>query len=579
MPRVPDWMRDNFRRGLEYHEEGKSGDGLRPQTVREARQAVEQGDLPMNKPRRMAAWFARHMVDLEGAPRPGDDDYPSPGQVAHLLWGGGVSRGESERAQRWAERMAERIERGDEMSADFGWPKDDEDEAALVPVQVPEELVPMVEDEIADEVRDRMLGDDLLPGEDVEDPDDLPQQVLVVVATEGEQTADGRIAELGSLTWREPPLPLTVNHDPNQRVGRLDEFARVGTIDGLTLDNFGERTANSDGPIVVARGTLNLNTDLGREVAAEVRDGFLTGVSMEVGDEVVEYDEDSVLHLLNGRIGAVSVVVFQAIESARVVEVASAHRWTTPLVRFEREALVAAAVPDHPPADWFVDPMFDAPCPMTVTDDGQVFGHGGLWDTCHIGYPSDVCVVPPRSSAGYAYFLTGYVRAQGESGMVDVPVGGLTMGTGHASTNPKMSVSSVIAHYENTGTVVADVTMGEDEFGIWFAGALRPGVTAERVRELRGGAVSGDWRYIGGGLEMVAALVVNVPGFPVPRVQAGLAASGVQTALVAAGVEASGCRSCGGDSDVDRRLARLEALVSVLGLTDDAVTRLAARLS
>ena len=578
MPRVPDWMRDNFRRGLVYHEEGKSGDGLRPQTVREARQAVEDGDLPENKPRRMAAWFARHMVDLEGAPRPGDDDYPSAGQVAHLLWGGGVSRGESERAQRWAERMAERIERGDEMSTELGYPKDKDDdemdEASLVPVLVPDDLLPDVEDEIA--------GDDLMPGEDVDDPDDLPQQVLVVVATEGELTADGRIAEVGSLTWREPPLPLTVNHDPNQRVGRLDAFARVGTIDGLTLDNFDERTANSDGPVIVARGTLNLNTELGREVAAEVRDGFLTGVSMEVGDEVVEYDEDNVMRLLNGRIGAVSVVVFQAIESARVVEVASAHRWETPVVRLEREALVAAGVPEHPPADWFADPMFDGPCPMTITDDGQVFGHGGLWGTCHIGYPSDVCVPPPKSEAGYAYFLTGYVRAQDGDTLTDVPVGSLTMGTGHASTNPRMSVSSVISHYENTGTVVADVNMGEDEFGFWFAGALRPGVSAEQIREMRGGAVSGDWRSVGGSLELVAALVVNVPGFPVPRVQAGLAASGMQTALVAAGIQRGDCGECGGgcgSDDLVRRLARLEALVSVLGLTDDAVTRLSARLS
>lgn len=569
MPRVPDWMRDNFRRGLEFHEEGLSGDGLMPQTVREARQGAEDGDLPDNKPRRMAAWFARHMTDLDGAPSRGEDGYPTAGQVAHLLWGGGVSKGESERAQRWAERTAERIERGDEMSAELGWPKDGDepmdDEAALV------DVAPVSEpsgDELA-----------MVDGEYPEEDSMLPEQVLVVVATEGEQTADGRIAEVGSLSWREPPLPLTVNHDPNQRVGRLDQFARVGSVDGLTLDNFDERTANSDGPVIVARGTLNLGTDLGREVAAEVRDGFLTGVSMEVGDEVVEYDEDNVMRLLNGRIGAVSVVVFQAIESARVVEVASAHRWSTPVVRWEREALVAAAVPECPPADWFADPMFDGPCPMTVTDDGQVFGHGGLWDTCHIGYPSDVCVVPPRSSAGYAYFLTGYVRAGGDDGHVDVPVGSLTIGTGHASTSPKTSVSSVIAHYENTGTAVADVTVGEDEFGIWFAGALRPGVSPERVRELRAGAVSGDWRYIGGSLEMVAALVVNVPGFPVPRVQAGLAASGVQTALVAAGVVGRSDCGCGGSDELSARLARLEALVSVLGLTDDAVTRLANRLS
>jgi len=569
MPRVPDWMRDNFRRGIEFHEEGLSGDGVMPQTVREARQGAEDGDLPMNKPRRMAAWFARHMVDLDGVPSRGEDGYPTAGQVAHLLWGGGVSKGESERAQRWAERMAERIERGDEMSTDMGWPKDgdgmDEDEAALV------DVAPVSEPS----------GDELVMVDgEYPESDELPEQVLVVVATEGEQTADGRIAEVGSLSWREPPLPLTVNHDPNQRVGRLDAFARVGSVDGLTLDNFDERTANSDGPIVVARGTLNLNTDFGREVAAEVRDGFLTGVSMEVGDEVVEYDEDNVMRLLNGRIGAVSVVVFQAIESARVVEVASAHRWSTPVVTLEREALVAASVPEHPPVEWFVDPLFDAPCPLTVTDDGQVFGHLALWETCHTGRPADVCLTPPRSQAAYAYFLTGYVRALGSDGFEDVPCGSLTMSTGHATTAPGTSAAAAIAHYEHTGCSVADVAVGEDEFGIWFAGALRSGVTAEQVREFRGGSLSGDWRFISGGLELVAALAVNVPGFPVPRVQAGLAASGVQTALVAAGVpDRDGYGDCGDDDGLRSRVARLEALVSVLGLADDAVTRLATRLS
>jgi hypothetical protein len=566
MPEIPEWIQDNFRRGIQYHEAGKSGDGIRPQTVREARMGAEEGHIPWNKPKRMAAWFARHMGDLTGAPERGDSDYPSPGQVAHLLWGGGVSRGESERAQRWAERMADKIERergpvSDKMS----------------------ELQALADEELVDvEVEMPVLVDE---PEDVEDqiedgdfPDEfVPERVLIVVATEDEETADGRIADAGSLSWREPPLSLTVNHDPNQRVGRLDALGRVDSLEGLTLDTF-DGVVGDTGPIIVARGTLNLSTELGREVAGEVRDGFLTGVSMEVGDEVVEYDNDGVMHLVEGRIGAVSVVVFQAIESARVVEVASAHMWATPFVSFEREALVAASVPAEPPASWFGNPMFDAACPMTVTDEGQVFGHMALWETCHTGRPADVCLTPPRSSSDYAYFLTGYCRGLDDNGKpVDIPVGSLTMSTGHASTRPGTTAAAAIAHYEHTGHAVADVTVGEDEFGIWFAGALRAGVSAEQVRELRGGSLSGDWRYISGGLELVAALAVNVPGFPVPRVQAGLAASGVQTALVAAGVERGDC-GCGG-SDVDSRLQRLEALVSVLGLRDDAVTRLAARLS
>jgi hypothetical protein len=47
--------------------------------------------------------------------------------------------------------------------------------------------------------------------------------------------------------------------------------------------------------------------------------------------------------------------------------------------------------------------------------------------------------------------------------------------------------------------------------------------------------LSGDWRRIGGNLELVAALAVNVPGFPVPRPR-GLVASGSMQSLVAAGM-------------------------------------------
>lgn len=427
------------------------------------------------------------------------------------------------------------------------------------------------EDEDMDELAGKKDDDD----ERTYDAASLPTRALVIVATEGEETADGRVADVGGLSWREPPLSLTVNHDPNQRVGRLDRFVRVESVDGLTIDAVDSMDGDGSGPIIVATATFNLDTTFGREVAAEARDGFLSGVSMEVGDEVVEYDDRGVMHLVEGRIGAVTLAPFQAIESARVVEVASAHVWQTPVARLVVESLVAAGVPDHPPTDWFVDPGFDGPCALTVADDGRVFGHLAVWGTCHTGRPDGVCVTPPVSSAGYAYFRTGYVRTmQGD----DVPVGSITMGTGHASTMPGVSAASAAAHYEHTGAAVVDVAAGEDGHGIWLAGALRPGVSAESVRELRGASLSGDWRNIGGSLELVAALAVNVPGFPVPRVQAGLAASGVQVALVAAGAVPDEDCGCDDTSPVEARLARLEKLVSVLGFDVDAVERLAARL-
>lgn len=103
---VPQWIRNNARRGLKWHEEGKSGGGVTAQTVREARQ-MASGSISRDKAKRMAAWFARHMVDLTApSAKPGHKDYPSPGVVAHALWGGGSSTS-SRRAMSWAESQSE----------------------------------------------------------------------------------------------------------------------------------------------------------------------------------------------------------------------------------------------------------------------------------------------------------------------------------------------------------------------------------------------------------------------------------------------------------------------------------------
>lgn len=107
MPDAPAWMRRNARRGLDWHEQGFGGDGLTDRTLREARE-MARGAVSEDKARRMAAWFARHMVDLEGTSR--DTDPPTPGMVAHALWGGWPA-GESRRAQRWAEAQT----KGDDM--------------------------------------------------------------------------------------------------------------------------------------------------------------------------------------------------------------------------------------------------------------------------------------------------------------------------------------------------------------------------------------------------------------------------------------------------------------------------------
>ena len=109
---APAWLRANARRGLEWHRDGLSGDGVVERTIREARQMAD-GFVSEDKAVRMAAWFARHMGDLDApAANPDHPDYPSPGVVAHALWGGGTRR-QSEREQRWAEDQVASMQESD----------------------------------------------------------------------------------------------------------------------------------------------------------------------------------------------------------------------------------------------------------------------------------------------------------------------------------------------------------------------------------------------------------------------------------------------------------------------------------
>jgi len=106
---APAFMRAAARRGLEFYSEGLAGDGLTDKTVREARLMAE-GQVSDDKWIRIAAWVARHLVDLEApAANPSDDNYPSAGVVAHFLWGSGATKTQARRTMEYAERVVERI--------------------------------------------------------------------------------------------------------------------------------------------------------------------------------------------------------------------------------------------------------------------------------------------------------------------------------------------------------------------------------------------------------------------------------------------------------------------------------------
>jgi len=115
---APAYMRAAARRGLEYYEQGLAGDGVTPGTIREAR-AMAEGTVSDDKWVRIAAWIARHLVDLDAPDaNPESDNYPSAGVVAHLLWGSGPTRRAALRTQDYADSVVARIRAEETNSMD-----------------------------------------------------------------------------------------------------------------------------------------------------------------------------------------------------------------------------------------------------------------------------------------------------------------------------------------------------------------------------------------------------------------------------------------------------------------------------
>jgi hypothetical protein len=178
---------------------------------------------------------------------------------------------------------------------------------------------------------------------------------------------------------------------------------------------------------------------------------------------------------------------------------------------YEEMSLVAGAAPLNPPKAWFGNPKLTGPTKVTITEDGRVYGHLALFGSCHLTF-ANTCVTVPRSKRQYADFHAGSTKTK-EGVVIDTGV--LTVDTGHADTTWANNVERVKAHYDNTGTAAATVRAGEDAYGVWVAGALVPGADEELAQKLRRSPLSGDWRRIGGGLELVAALGVNRPGYAI----------------------------------------------------------------
>jgi hypothetical protein len=410
---------------------------------------------------------------------------------------------------------------------------------------------------------------------------------IPAVVLEGWETSDGRYIEPGSLGRRDMPQTLMAmlrnpdggfeGHSAAIACGRIDTMERVdfsAEVNRETGEPFGEGVWGWR-----ATGYLVPHDDQpGTQATVDyVRDQVLRGVSVDLGEveadvQVLEEDEDGFPErvrfvVTQGSIAQCTITPFAAFPSAYIVldegqgaadagvtpteepapvpVAASGLRILEPQ-RGGRRALVASLAGDVetiapvlPPREWF--DRVEVPDPArhvylgrrpNGVPTGQVWGYVAQWDVPHAGILNREVYAPRLGPDGYRTFTSqgSTMTAEGE----EVPTGVLSFGGGH-DNDMSHGVVPALAHYDSTSTAYADVIVGEDDFGVWFAGAMRPHLTRQQIEEFGRHPISGDWRANPGdaNVRLVAALSVNTPGFPI-RGRSHITASGVRS-LVAAG--------------------------------------------
>jgi hypothetical protein len=341
-----------------------------------------------------------------------------------------------------------------------------------------------------------------------------------VLARLGMPTGDGRILAPGGITNRDLPLPLMWQrqtgdgHSGAVVVGvieRINYLPDMVTGEGRFLDVRGSEEAQVLTDAGVTGPSIDLFDNVDFEEARKLVEAGAIGPDILGNMDDLDYvmSDEGMIVVTSGRIAGATLVPIPAFADVSI-HMANSTDAVLASSDVEELALVASAAPELPPLEWFVNPQLTEATPITITDEGRVFGHIATWGTCHVGLPG--CVTPPESHADYAYFMVG---AEKTSDGVTVPVGKLTVGGGHA--DPNAGFVAAAEHYDDAGTAVASVFAGEDEHGIWVAGRIIPGTDHTKIADLQRSPISGDWRRIGGNLELIAAHAVNVPGFPIPR--------------------------------------------------------------
>lgn len=339
----------------------------------------------------------------------------------------------------------------------------------------------------------------------------MPRTWSAVLARLGVPTGDGRIIAPGAGSSRDLPLPMMWQELSGDGHGGSMVVARI------------ESLSIGDG-MVTATGTM---LDSAPWAVIEQLEAGLLGPSVDLDDIEYVMDDQERLVITKWRVAGATLVAIPAFADVSVtLDPLPVEPMEVGALPEEWSGIYASAAPvvNLPPSDWFRQPDLSELTPLTISDTGRVFGHIAGWETCHIGLPG--CVTAPSSPSGYSYF---HVADQPTSDGYTLPVGTLVAGPRHADA--QLAFQAAQQHYDDPSAAVAKVVAGEDEHGIWVAGWMLPSVTSRAAEVFRSSPVSGDWRRIGGSLELIAVCSVNAPGFPVPRARVAFS-NGAQRTLI-----------------------------------------------
>ena len=353
-----------------------------------------------------------------------------------------------------------------------------------------------------------------------------------------ETLAGGRDFTEVEWSWRDPtvsltPLMLQTKNEPGHQGSVLAGFASEFWMDGTTP---------------YARGRF-YDSEAGRAARDILKGGDRFGVSVDPS-EAVDYEAsinctetndageciagEKISKFTKYQIAGLTMCPFPAFERASIVldsgePVRASASTVTPPREWMRlpEPVPGAPWFDGLDADDVLVEQFDKngdfvgiACPLTIRDDGLVYGHLTYWGQCHTGDPwgRGVCASATPSRTGYAEFHTGEVACGDGS---RVPTGRLVVGCEHSDAH---GVAGVRDHLAHAGMGWADVHVVDGDIGPWLCGVLDPSLTAEQIRTLRALSLSGEW--VG---ELGGVLAVNASGLPIQR--AKIAASAGEGAL------------------------------------------------